>query len=569
LGNGACFPILGTFVLVEAMASFFKPREEMREEIEWYCLLFLVFGLVMFVCNAAQTGFFGLIGEAITKRLRVALLASVLRQEVGYHDDPAHTPGQLTKALQVYAYRISTLCITIGDKANALGSMATGLTVAFISCWQMTLVMLAAVPIMVASNYLQMKVMAGSAKNESSVLKTAQQVVSDSISAARTVHACSAEKELVQLYASMTRLVHEGMSKRHFIGGLLFGFSYASQFFVMAGGFWFLGELIEAGSADFEGGMKAFMGLMYAAMGAAMASALSGDLAKAKVAAHDMFELLDRKSKIDGLEPTGLRPSSTLQLHVDQIEFRGVKFHYPLRAEVQVLRNLSFRIEQGQSVGVVGPSGGGKSTVMSLIQRFYDPQEGQVLIGTSRVPLSNIDIRWWRRQIGYVGQEPILFEGTILDNVRYGLEDDEATSAEWLERCKEMSNLGFIDSGKARGWQTEVGPRGGRLSGGQKQRVAICRALMRNPPILLLDEATSALDGQSEHVVQAALEKARVGRTSFAIAHRLSTVQGCDVILVVAEGRIVERGSHSELMELKGVYHKLQTQSLREASSSK
>merc|ERR1719181_2188628 len=546
------------------MVSFFKPREEMREEIEWYCCLFLVFGVALGCCNALQTGCFGFIGEALTKRLRVQLLTRVLRQDIGYHDDPAHTPGQLTKALQVYAYRISALCITLGDKANALSSVGTGLVIAFISCWQMTLAMLAALPIMGASTAMQMQVLAGTAKNESSALKTAQQVVADSISSARTVQACNAEKQLVRLYSSMTELLHKGMNKKHIIGGLLFGFSNASQFFVMAFGFWYLGELIESGNADFAGGMKAFMGLFYAAMGAAMAFTMSGDLAKATVAAHDMFALLDRESKIDGLEPTGIKPNSSLE-EVNQIEFRNVKFHYPLRAQVQVLKNLSFRIDPGQSVGLVGPSGGGKSTVMALIQRFYDAQEGQVLIGKSQIPLSKLDIRWWRKQIGYVGQEPILFEGTVLDNVRYGLEDGEMASEEWLERCKQMSNLGFIDSCRGgNGWQTEVGPRGGRLSGGQKQRVAICRALMRDPPILLLDEATSALDGQSEQVVQAALERVRVGRTSFAIAHRLSTVQGCDVILVVAEGAIVERGTHSELMELGGVYHKMQTQSARE-----
>ncbi|CAE8617752.1 unnamed protein product, partial [Polarella glacialis] len=204
------------------------------------------------------------------------------------------------------------------------------------------------------------------------------------------------------------------------------------------------------------------------------------------------------------------------------------------------------------------PSGGGKSTVMSMIQRFYDPQEGSVLIGAGRIPMSGLNIRWWRKQIGFVGQEPILFDTSVLENVKYGLEEHEEVSPEHLEKCKLMANLNFVDSHKGQGWETQVGPRGGRLSGGQKQRVAICRALVRNPPVLLLDEATSALDSQSEKVVSAALEAARVGRTSISIAHRLSTIQDCDAILVVAEGRLVERGSHADLLAMKGVYYKLQ-----------
>ncbi|CAJ1422995.1 unnamed protein product [Effrenium voratum] len=198
---------------------------------------------------------------------------------------------------------------------------------------------------------------------------------------------------------------------------------------------------------------------------------------------------------------------------------------------------------------------------MCLIQRFYDPQTGKILIGSQQKSLDSLNIRWWRKQIGFVGQEPILFNTSVRNNILYGLDENETVTEEYIKKCEKMCNLGFLYKNQNQGLATEVGPRGSRLSGGQKQRVAICRALIRDPKVMLLDEATSALDTQSEAIVQKALEAAREGRTSFAIAHRLSTVQSCDVILVNADGRVVEKGSHSELMAMKGVYYKLQMQS--------
>jgi len=198
---------------------------------------------------------------------------------------------------------------------------------------------------------------------------------------------------------------------------------------------------------------------------------------------------------------------------------------------------------------------------MSLLQRFYDPQGGQVLVGKEQIPLSTLNVRWWRQQVGFVGQEPILFDTTIKANVLYGVPEETSITDAQLDDCKHKANLNFIDAESGKGWDTEVGPRGSRLSGGQKQRVAICRALVRNPAILLLDEATSALDNQSERVVQKALEVARQGRTSFVIAHRLSTIVDSDIILVAAEGTIVECGSHDHLIQKQGLYYSLATAS--------
>jgi len=359
------------------------------------------------------------------------------------------------------------------------------------------------------------------------------------------------------MYCSWIDKSMVGLWKRNILAGMGFGVANGIMFYIMAAGFYIAAILIREEVANFKDVMMAFMGIFFAGMGAGQAAVMIGDASKATVACHDMFKLMDRVSAIDGLEPKGDAPK---ELQAGKIEFQDVKFFYPFRPEVQVLKGITFSISAGQSVGLVGPSGGGKSTVMSLIQRFYDPQEGKVFIGADRVPLSSVDIRWWRRQIGFVGQEPILFNTTVRANIMYGLAEGESVTEEYVKKCEQMSNLAFLYKNDNKGLETAVGPRGSRLSGGQKQRVAICRALIRNPPVMLLDEATSALDTQSEAIVQKALEAARAGRTSFAIAHRLSTIQGCDIILVNADGRVVESGRHEELMTLKGVYYKLQMQ---------
>eukprot|EP00434_Breviolum_minutum_P013893 symbB.v1.2.012251.t1/scaffold843.1/size158467/2 len=556
--DGSAMPLC-TVALVGSMEGFFKEKEQMREDLEWMCIIFVLIAVSCFIGSTISHGCFSILGEAMTQRLRVAILTSMFRQEVGFHDNPENTPGMLSKALELWAFRVATLCKSIQAKAAAMSSLLVGLILAFAYCWQMALVMLCSIPVMIGANVIQMLVLLGASKTDNENLTNAQQIVTDSLMNARTVQALGIETSLVSMYMTWVEKSMSGMYKRNILAGIGFGVASGVMFFIMAGGFYVASILIQEGIADFKGVMMAFMGIFYAGMGAGQAAVMMGDATKAKVACHDMFKLMDRESQIEGLEPKGDSPP---KLDAGIIEFKDVKFFYPFRPEIQVLKGINFKISSGQSVGLVGPSGGGKSTVMSLLQRFYDPQEGTVLIGSEKLALHSLNIRWWRKQIGFVGQEPVLFNTTVRANLMYGLdESDTHVNDEYVRKCEKMCNLGFLYKNGNQGLETSVGPRGSRLSGGQKQRVAICRALLRDPKVMLLDEATSALDTQSEAIVQKALEAALQGRTSFAIAHRLSTIQGCDVILVNADGRVVESGTHSELMTLKGVYYKLQMQS--------
>ena len=332
--------------------------------------------------------------------------------------------------------------------------------------------------------------------------------------------------------------------------GFFSGLSKGMVIILMGVIFWFAVWLAAEGKITF---VQAFAP-MFVFMGAIIPMMHAGSLADAKAstaAAARLFALFDTKPRIDpaaseGQKPTGVR---------GEIELREVVFAYPPAPDHRVCDGYSLTIRAGQTVALCGASGSGKSTIIALIERFYDPQAGAVLL--DGVDIKELNVRWLRQQLGLVGQEPVLFMRTVAENIGFGKAG--ATRAE-IEAAAAAANAhGFITESLAHGYDTPVGQGGSKLSGGQKQRVAIARALVRAPSVLLLDEATSALDNESERVVQAALDEimATQQRTTVVIAHRLSTIRGADTIAVVHEGKVVEQGTHDELLGLGGMYTNL------------
>lgn len=322
---------------------------------------------------------------------------------------------------------------------------------------------------------------------------------------------------------------------------------------------------------------KVFFAFTLSAMGVSQTTAFAPDTAKAKASTASIFKILDSKPTIDSSSNEGMTLSS---VHGD-INLDHVSFKYPTRPDIQIFRDLCLTIPSGkvryhnlfhtsiniirvyvlsiigfciQTVALVGESGSGKSTVISLIQRFYNPDSGQIFL--DKVELSKFKLSWLRQQMGLVSQEPILFNETIRANIAYGKEGD-VTEDEITAATAAANAHNFIAS-LPQGYDTNVGERGVQLSGGQKQRIAIARAILKNPKILLLDEATSALDAESERIVQDALDRVMVSRTTVVVAHRLTTIKNADIIAVVKNGVIAEKGKHDALMKINdGVYASL------------
>ncbi|VBB09273.1 abc transporter [Lucifera butyrica] len=274
-------------------------------------------------------------------------------------------------------------------------------------------------------------------------------------------------------------------------------------------------------------------------------SRVYGNIQRAMAAAERIFAVLDTEPEIQNLPEAVELPAIT-----GHVAFQQVDFAY--RTGERVLHDINLEAKPGQMIAIVGPSGAGKTTIANLIPRFYDPSGGTIRI--DGLDIKTVTLQSLRRQIGIVPQETVLFNGTVYENILYG--DLEATREEVITAAQAANAHNFI-TGMPDGYETQIGERGSKLSGGQRQRIAIARAILKNPRVLILDEATSALDTESEKLVQEALDKLMIGRTSFVIAHRLSTVQRADTILVMEKGKIIERGTHQELLAAGGLYSKL------------
>ncbi|TSR04308.1 ATP-binding cassette sub-family B member 9 [Bagarius yarrelli] len=521
-------------VIHKSMEYFIKPMT-----------ILTVLALVSSLAIGVRGGLFSLTFARLNVRLRNLVFRSLMQQEIGFFD--ANHTGNITSRLTSDTTQVSDL---ISQNVNLfLRSFvkAVGFFIfMFGMSWKLSLVTIMGLPYIAVLSKLYGEYYKKLTKEVQTSLSQANKVAEETISSMRTVRSFAGEDhEAESYYAKLLEMF--ALNKKQAVAYACFMWSSCiSELALQVAILFYGGHLVV--TDQISGGTLISFIIYELELGECLESIASvyTGLMQGLGAAEKVFEYIDRKPKhnLDGQEA-----ADVLQ---GLIEFRNVTFAYPTRPETNVLKNVSFSIQPGKVTALVGPSGSGKSSCVSLLENFYTPQNGQVLLDGRTI--ETYQHGYLHSKVALVGQEPVLFARSIQKNIAYGLPE---VPAEVVITAAQKANAHDFICSLAKGYDTGVGEKGTKLSGGQKQRVAIARALIRNPRVLILDEATSALDAESEHMVQQALNAVMENYTVLVIAHRLSTVQRANTIVVLDDGVVVEQGTHDELMGLHGLYYKL------------
>ncbi len=515
-------------------------------KVDRAALLILGLFVIQGITSALRYYCFTLSGERIVAKLRHDLYARILDQEIAFFD--ASRTGELTSRLSSDTTVLqNAVSVNISMLVRNAASTVGGLALVIYTSPVLALALLAALPPVGVFVAVFGKKVRTLSRQVQDAIAAGGVVAEETIGGIRTVRAFAQEpREAARFGAAVANSLALAKQKIATISrfmGVASLFGYVGIVLVV----WYGGRLVVTKEMTI-GDLTSF--ILYTLTVAVSVGTLGGlwtDFMAATGAARRVFELIDR---VPAIPVSGGAPAGRFE---GRVSLKNVHFAYPTRADVEVLKGIDLELAPGEIVAIVGPSGGGKSTIASLIPRFYDPREGSVAIDGK--DLRTLDGASLRRNLGIVAQDPILVSTTIAENIRYGRE--EATDAEVQAAARAANAAEFIER-FPESYRTLVGERGIQLSGGQKQRIAIARAVLRDPRILILDEATSALDGESEHLVKEALDRLMKGRTTLVIAHRLSTTKDADRVVVIDQGRIVQQGRHDALMQDdSGLYRRL------------
>ncbi|GMN63161.1 hypothetical protein TIFTF001_032223 [Ficus carica] len=546
LGDGLQNPLM-MYILSDVINSYGSSSGSLsNHDVDKFALRLLYaaigVGLSAFVEGVCWTR----TAERQTSKMRTEYLKSVLRQEVGFFDTQTAGSSTTSQVVSIISSDANAIQVALCEKIpDCLAYMSTFLfchIFAFILSWRLTLAALPLSIMFIAPGLFFGKIMMGFVMKSIEAYGVAGGIAEQALSSIRTVYSYVGENQTLNRFSSALQKVLEfgiklGLTKGLMLGTM--GVIYIGWGFQAWVGTYLVTQKGEEGGHVFIAGFNVLMG------GLSILSALPNltGITEALAASTRVLEMIDRVPAIDSEDRKGKALS-----HVrGEVEFKNIYFSYPSRPDTPVLQGLNLTIPAGRKVGLVGGSGSGKSTIIALLERFYDPIEGEILLDGYRI--GRLQLKWYRSQMGLVNQEPVLFATSIKENILFG---KEGASMEQVIIAAQAANAHDFIVKLPEGYETQVGQFGFQMSGGQKQRIAIARALLRDPKILLLDEATSALDAQAERVVQDAIDQASKGRTTIIIAHRLSTIRAANTIFVLQAGKVIESGTHNELMQLNG-----------------
>jgi len=625
VGNGMVYPILA-YLFASSFSKIAGAQTNGLEQVRNLAYTFMIVGIYAFSMACIQTGCLEICAHRATKSFRLQWFQSLLRQDAAFFD--VHDIGGLASTIGPNSGRFRRgIGRKLGEGLQFFTTGVGGIVFAFYQSWSVALVILGILPLVSLAALSVLKINQTKGARESRAYSKAGSVAYSTVSAIKTVLSLNAIPEMIRQYKDATLeafnfAVGPLWSQGFAFGSMLGTFIILYCILALFGTYLLWSDVQDSGCDPSEAvdnnatcsntGTQVFgamLGVAFASQGVSQVGNFVETFTAARVAAYPALQAIHRKPgapaeeiyetqeesadssksadqsmnkstkstvkeegerklkailpayNIDAFSDEGLKPTNIK----GNISFKDVVFTYPTRPDNRVLKGLNLEIEAGKTVALVGPSGGGKSTTVALLERFYDPLSGTIEL--DGINLKDINVHHLRSLIGYVGQEPILFATSIAANIKYG---NPSATQEQIEAAAKMANAHDFISSFPDGYATQCGDKGSQMSGGQKQRIAIARVLVSNPEILLLDEATSALDSESELVVQDALDNvvAKQKRTTIVIAHRLSTIRNADTIAVISGGVVAEQGTHDELMALEtGHYRTLVEKQERSGNS--